>query len=104
MGDIAGSNSSTAPLAIDFATGPSIGPDGLLHQTIYEQDVYELRIELESAGISSNAPFGFELQINDDDDGLQRDSKWGWKHPARQNTDIDNTPNNPSVMGTVVLE
>ena len=102
-GDMAGSNSSTAPLAIDFSTGPGTGPDGL-RRAIHAQDVYELRIELESAGISSDAPFGFELQINDDDDGLQRDLKWGWKHPARQTTDVDNTRNNPSLMGTLVLE
>ena len=102
-GDIAGPNSSTAPLTIDFATGPGIGPDGL-RQANNEQDVYELRIDLESAGISSDAPFGFELQINDDDDGLQRDSKWGWKHPARLTVDVDNTRNNPSLMGTLVLE
>ena len=102
-GDMPGPNSSTASLPIEFATGPGIGPDGL-RRANYEQDVYELRIPLQPAGISSDSPFGFELQVNDDDDGLTRDAKWGWKHPARNSVDVDNTYLNPSLMGTLMLE
>jgi len=103
VGDVAGPNSTSRRLVVDFSTGPGIGPDGIRRKN-YEQDVYELRLALDSAGLGSDAPFGFELQINDDDDGLGRDSKWGWKHPARLNVDVDNTYTNPSFMGTLMLE
>ncbi|MFK7995873.1 MAG: sugar-binding protein [Granulosicoccus sp.] len=102
-GEAVGPNSSRKPLIVNFATGPGIGPDGLRRWN-YEQDVYELRLDLESAGISTDAPFGFELQVNDDDDGMGRDSKWGWKHPNRINSDVDNTIVDPSFMGTLKLE
>lgn len=102
-GDVLGPNSSLEPLLIDFATGPGIGPDGI-RRPRFEQDVYELRIPLGMAGISSDAPFGFELQVNDDDDGQERESKWGWRHPAREGADVDFTFFNPSFMGTLILE
>ncbi len=102
-GDVAGNNSSQATLGFSFATGPGIGPDGL-RRANYEQDVYELRIDIASAGIDLDAPFGFELQVNDDDGGGTRDSKWGWKHPSRTNSDADGTYRNPSLMGTLILE
>jgi len=88
---------------IDFATGPGVGPDGL-RRANFEQDVYELRLSLDSLGIAVNQPFGLEVQINDDDDGEERDSKWGWHHPARVNTDVDETFENPSFMGTARLD
>ena len=55
-------------------------------------------------GIAVNQPFGLELQINDDDDGELRDSKWGWHHPPRVGVDVDETFLNPSIMGTARLD
>lgn len=102
-GDLQGPGSSTAPLPIDFATGPGIGPDGL-RRANFEQDVYELRIPLEAAGISSDSPFGFELHINDDDDGQTRDSRWGWMQSVTGDAGIDEgLPARPS-MGVLMLE
>ena len=95
--------SSGEGLELDFATGPGIGPDGL-RRPRHEQDVYELRIELKSANIDVGRPFGFELQVNDDDDGGTRDSKWGWAHPSRVIVDVDFTYVNPSYMGTLLLD
>lgn len=102
-GDQAGTNSSDASLVLDFATGPGIGPDGV-RIARFEQDIYEIRVGLESAGIDENAAFGFELQINDDDNGGQRESKWAWKLTATDGQDIDETQRNPSLMGTLALE
>ena len=102
-GDVAGPNSSTAALAVDFATGPGIGPRGI-RRPRFEQDVYELRIDLASAGIDVDAAFGFDLQVNDDDGGEDRESKWAWFLPSRTSTDVDGTVSNPSLMGTAVLE
>ncbi|MFT6874429.1 MAG: hypothetical protein ACJAZF_000534 [Granulosicoccus sp.] len=102
-GDVAGPNSSPTGLIVTFATGPGIGPRGI-RTAHFEQDVYELKIDLASAGIDTNAVFGFELQINDDDGGDDRDSKWAWKHPSRSTTDVDSTIDDPSVMGTLKLE
>ena len=87
---------SQAPVEIDFRTGPGSGPGG--------RDVYELRIGLESANIEPGRPFGFELQVNDDDDGGAREGKWGWAHPARGTEDVDLTFFDPSYMGTAILE
>jgi len=102
-GDLRGPESSTAPLQIDFATGPGRGPDGL-RRANFEQDVYELRISLEAAGISTDSPFGFELHINDDDDGQTRDSRWGWRQSATSNNDIDDGLLARPIMGTLMLE
>ncbi|NND91974.1 MAG: hypothetical protein HKN42_14030 [Granulosicoccus sp.] len=99
-GDLAGPNSSDAPLSLSFATGPGIGPDGLIRPR-YEQDVYEIRIELKSAGINLDEPFGFELQVNDDDQGGSRNSRWAWKLPTGS---PDRANDDPSLFGTLVLE
>ena len=89
---------SQAPVEIDFATGPGLGPGGP------GRDVYELRIELDSANVVPGRPFGFELQVNDDDDGGSREGKWGWAHPPRTTEDVDLTFFDPSYMGTAVAE
>ena len=95
--------SSTIDIDLEFATGPGIGPDGIRFPR-FEQDVYEISFNLADAGIEIGEPVGFELQVNDDDDGNGREAKWGWFHPARTNTDTDTTFRNPSVMGTIVFE
>jgi hypothetical protein len=104
-GFVAGPTSSGTSLDLQFTTGPGIGPDGI-QRPRFEQDIYEFRIELESANIEVGSPFGFELQVNDDDDGGPRDSKWGWAHPSRDEggVDIDFTVNDPSRMGTLFLD
>lgn len=101
--DVPGPSSSTAPLELTFVTGPGTGPAGL-RTPRFKQDIYEIRIELDSAGIDVDAPFGFELQVNDDDDGGGRDAKWGWKHPSGNGSNVDGTMNNPSLMGTLKLD
>ncbi|MEE9322657.1 MAG: sugar-binding protein [Granulosicoccus sp.] len=89
---------------IKIVTGPGLGPRGV-RRPLYENDVYELRIELDSVSILPGRQFGFELQVNDDDDGQERDSKWGWFHPSLEGDEAnDTTYLNPSVMGTVILE
>ena len=102
-GDVAGPNSSSTELIVTFATGPGAGPRGI-RRPRWEQDVYELKIDLSSASIITDGAFGFELQINDDDSGDTRDSKWAWKHPSRITNDVDSTVNHPSSMGTLKLE
>jgi len=97
-------DSTAAASAMEFSTGPSVGPNGI-RVARWEQDVYEIAIPLSSVGIVVGSPFGFEVQINDDDDGGNRDSKWGWYHPSRTGgVDTDRTYLDPSVMGVVVLE
>ena len=102
-GDVPGPSSSTSALELTFVTGPGTGPAGL-RTPRFKQDIYEFQIELASAGIDVDAPFGFELQVNDDDDGGGRDTKWGWKHPAGNGSNVDGTMNDPSLMGTLKLE
>ncbi len=97
-----GPGSPTTGIEFEFATGPGVGPDGIRVKK-WEQDVYEIRIKLSSIGVVPGVPFGFELQLNDDDNGGPRDSKWGWFHPARNGQDTDTSYLNPSVMGTIEL-
>ncbi len=99
-----GTGSELTPVELVFHTGPGMGPDGI-RVSRWELDVYEFKIKLADVGIRVGQPFGFEIQINDDDNGMNRDSKWGWFHPSRvNNTNTDRTILDPSVMGTVVLE
>jgi len=70
-----------------------------------EQDVYELSFNIEATGIEIGQPFGLEVQVDDDDTGGTRDSKWGWFPPSRVAPDnTDTTYMNPSIMGTVQLQ
>ena len=61
---------------------------------------YEAKISLSSIGISENQPFSMDVQINDDDNGDNRDAKWGWHAPAGQ----DLTWTDPSQLGAAVLQ
>ena len=79
---------------IDFATCVCLG----------DRYTWEVRIELEEAQVPISEVFGFEVQLNDDNDGDARDVKWGWFHPARVNVDTDQTWRFPVVMGNVNLE
>jgi len=60
---------------------------------------YEIMINLESAGIVVGKPFGFEIQLNEDDNGGSRDARFGWfERSGRVEAD-----SNPGVFGTVLL-
>lgn len=60
---------------------------------------YVVSISLESAGIEPGMPFGFEIQLNDDDNGGVRDAKFGWHEPAGSAV----AQTNPGVFGTLLL-
>lgn len=99
-----GPMSSQEELDFEFSTGLGNGPDGAIDAR-FEVDVYEVAIPLDDANITLGLPFGLELQLNDDDDGGLRDSKWGWFHlPFTETDNPDESYTNPSIMGTVVLE
>ena len=67
--------------------------DGSTHPAI------EIAINLESAGIEIGKPFGFDVHINEDDNGGDRDAKWGWF----EKSGFDRSWFNPSVLGTLLL-
>lgn len=60
---------------------------------------YEIEINLASAGIVVGKPFGFEIQLNEDDNGGARDARFGWFEPSGSVL----ADSNPSVFGTVLL-
>ncbi len=60
---------------------------------------YEAKISLSSIGLAPGQRFGIEVQINEDDDGGDRDAKFGWHAPAN----TDTTWQNPSHLGTAIL-
>ncbi len=60
---------------------------------------YELSIDLSSAGIDVASQIGFDVQVNDDDDGGDRDSKWAWWSPSGN----DDAWRNPSLFGPAIL-
>ncbi len=94
-----GLNSAPIPMGIRFSVGIRTGPLGISSPT-ERQDVYEVQIPMAEFGIVAGQPFGIEVQINDDDDGGTRDTKWGWNHPMRRVSNLDLTVSNPSFMGT----
>ncbi len=63
------------------------------------QAIYEISVNLASIGLRPEQRFGLDVQINDDDDGGLRDSKWAWYAPSYQ----DESWNNPSLFGTAAL-
>ena len=68
---------------------------------------WEVKINLEEAGIPVGQTFGFEIQIDQDDDGGNRDAKWAWFSPSategQTKDESDLTWRYPSVMGTMRL-
>lgn len=68
------------------------------------QQLYEIRVNLAATNIQVDRTFGFEIQLDDDRDGGQREAKWGWFHPSRGNNDVDNTKDSPVFMSTVRLQ
>ena len=69
-----------------------------------DEQIYELRLPLDEFDLPVGATFGFEVHVNDDRDGGERDVKWGWNHPSRANgVDTDRTFEDPSFMGTAIL-
>ena len=73
----------------------------IFHRSGGESGVYdmEITINLESAGIEIGHPFGFDLHINEDDNGGDRDAKWGWF----ERSGFDRSWFNPSTLGTLLL-
>jgi len=72
-----------------------------------ERTTWEVRIDMAAANIPIGKTFGFELQINRDDDGGERDSKWAWAKPPRKdgelNSESDVTWRYPIHMGKARL-
>lgn len=68
---------------------------------------WEVKINLEEAGIPVGQTFGFEIQIDQDDDGGNRDAKWAWFSPSatagQTKDESDLTWRYPSIMGTMRL-
>ncbi len=66
---------------------------------VYQQ-LYEIRVTLDSIGLVPGETFGFEIAVNDDDDGGERDYKWGWwALPG-----FDDAWRQPSVFGQAKLQ
>ena len=61
---------------------------------------YEIRLDLAALKIPVGTTFGFELDINNDVNGGERDAKWAWSN----DTGEDDTYRYPALMGTVRLE
>jgi len=98
-------NSVPLPPSLVFTTGPLSGPaapEGFTSDGV-SQDVYEISVRISDLNIELGRTFGFEVQFDDDDDGLDRDAKWGWHHPAGISPDNDFTWRDPRYMGRVVL-
>jgi len=60
---------------------------------------YEIRIDMRSIGLNIGQRFGFDVQVNDDDNGADRDAKLAWFGPANR----DDSWRNPSLFGQAIL-
>ncbi len=90
--------------ALPFPTGVSFAAC-FCNMSIIGEYTLEMSIPLSEVGITVGQPFGFEIQYNDDNDGGERDAKWGWFHPSKTATgpDVDFTWQMPKFMGTAEL-
>ncbi len=70
-----------------------------------DQHVYEVRLDLDVLGIPLDRSMGFDVQINNDVDGGERDFKFGWEAPSAPDNiaERDNTWRDPSQMGLLEL-
>lgn len=64
------------------------------------QQIYEIKINLTQAGIPIGSRFGFDIQLNNDVDGGERDAKWAWHN----DTGADDSWRFPLRLGTALLE
>lgn len=72
-----------------------------------QRTVWEVRIDMEAANIPTGETFGFEIQLNQDDDGGARDAKWAWWRPSRTPDQVDAESDatwvHPNLMGRIEL-
>ena len=92
-GSSATGSSSASRVRTTFST--SRDTDLSIANTSY----YEIRIEMSSVNLPIAAKFGFDVQINDDDDNGNRDTKWAWFAPSGN----DSSWQNPSLFGQAIL-
>ena len=60
-------------------------------------------IALADLDIVVDRPFGFEVQIDQDLDGGERDARWGWAYPSAAVREGPFRPESPAQLGTVTL-
>ena len=64
---------------------------------------WEMKVALADLNIVLDRPFGFEVQIDQDLDGGERDSRWGWAYPSITGRDGPFVPESPALFGTMTL-
>jgi len=69
------------------------------------EDTYEIRLDMAALGIPLDRSFGFDVQLNNDIDGVEREFKFGWRAPSAgaNVAEADETWRNPSLMGLIEL-
>ncbi len=67
--------------------------------SVQTQSIYEIRIHMGSIGLNIGQQFAMDVQINDDDNGGSRDSKYAWFGPEGR----DDSWINPSLFGAAIL-
>ncbi len=86
---------------------PIVGLDGVEFAMCIcpSQDTYEIRLDLTKLQIPIGQSFGFDVQINNDIDGQNREFKFGWRAPSAQPAEFssDLTWQDPSRMGLIEL-
>ena len=92
-------DSSTLEPLISGRSAPGLGIFYRSVNKFQSHPIIEVAINLESAGIEIGKPFGFDVHINEDDNGGDRDAKWGWF----EKSGFDRSWFNPSVLGTLLL-
>ena len=68
------------------------------------EHTFEMRIPLSQLGIQVGVPFGFEIQLDLDHDGNERDANWSWFRASNTDGDANDAWRDPSVFGTMILD
>ncbi|MBX2884412.1 MAG: hypothetical protein KTR32_30950 [Granulosicoccus sp.] len=70
-----------------------------------DQQTWEIKLNMEYFGIVKDRPFGFDIQLEFDHDGGDRDAKWAWlRESSPFGQDVDDSWFTPSVLGTAIVE
>ena len=99
----------TVRYTADFRSGVTVDAPNVEYEVcVCDPDgttAWEVRIPLTDIGVVPGQPFGFEVQIDQDLDGGERDDRWAWAHPSLSE---GGTPEglfveSPELYGTAVL-
>lgn len=64
---------------------------------------WEVKLNMAAFGLSTDAPFGLEIQLDEDNDGGARDARWAWALHTVRAGNAEHSEDNPSALASVQM-